>query len=75
MTSLGHKKSARLVEGEAYRRIMAGEAPETLAEFAQQLRDWLATSYPDSSMTRKGVEDQVRDTWHRRHELIQGGGF
>jgi hypothetical protein len=76
MTSLGHKKSARIVEGEAYRRIMAGEAPETLTEFAEQLLDWLATAYPeDSSMTRGAVKDQIRETWHRRHELIQGGGI
>lgn len=76
MTSPGHKKSARLVEGEAYRRIMAGEAPETLAEFAQQLFEWLVASYPAASpMTRTAVEDQIRDTWHRRHDLIQGGGI
>jgi hypothetical protein len=76
MRSVGHKKSARLVEGEAYRRIIAGEAPETLTEFAQQLLDWFTASYPEASpMTQMAIEDQIRDTWHRRHELIQGGGI
>ena len=40
-TSPGHKRSQQLIEAEAYRRIMAGEAPATLVEFAQQLLDWL----------------------------------
>ncbi len=76
MSSPGHKKSARLLEGEAYRRIMAGEVPETLGEFAQQLANWFTMSYPEASpMTRMAIEDQIRDTWHRRHELIQGGGI
>jgi hypothetical protein len=72
--SPGHKRSQHLIEGEAYRRIMAGEAPATLAEFAQQLLDWLQASYSDASpMTLTAVEDQIRDTWHRRHEMIRGG--
>lgn len=76
MTSPGHKKSAHLIEGEAYRRIAAGEAPETLAEFVQELLDWFTTSYPEAApMTQMAVEHQIRDTWHRRHELIQGGGI
>jgi hypothetical protein len=71
----GHKRSQQLVEGEAYRRIMSGEAPATLAEFAQQLLEWFQASYPDASpITRTAIEDQVRETWHRRHELVRGGG-
>ena len=31
----GHKLSQRLIEHEAYRRIMAGQAPETLSELDQ----------------------------------------
>jgi hypothetical protein len=73
-TSLGHKRSQQLIEGEAYRRIMAGEAPATLAEFAQQLLDWFQASYSDAPpMTLTAIEDQIRDTWHRRHEMIRGG--
>lgn len=70
----GHKTSQHLVEREAYRRIMTGEAPERLAEFAQQLLDWLGKTYPGAStMTLDAIEDQIRDTWHRRHEMIRGG--
>jgi hypothetical protein len=70
----GHKRSQQLIEGEAYRRIMTGETPATLAEFAQQLLDWFHASYPDASPTTlMAVEKQIRDTWHRRHEMIRGG--
>lgn len=73
-TSLGHKRSQHLIEAEAYRRIMAGEAPETLTEFAQQLLDWLRQSYPEASPTTlAAVENEIRETWHRRHEMIHGG--
>ena len=75
MNAPGHKQSQHLIEAEAYRRIMAGEAPATLAEFAQQLAVWLKASYPDASAGALAViEDQIRDTWHRRHEMIRGGG-
>ncbi len=71
----GHKRSLHLIEAEAYRRITAGDAPATLNEFAQQLLDWLRQSYPEASpITLATVENAIRDTWHRRHELIQGGG-
>jgi len=75
MTSTpGRRTSQRLVETEAYRRIMSGMAPETLAEFAQQLSDWLREAYPGAApMTLDTVEDQIRETWHRRHDMIRGG--
>jgi hypothetical protein len=70
----GRKRSEELIEGEAYRRIMAGEAPATLGEFAQQLSDWLRSSYPDAApITLTAIEQQIRETWGRRHELILGG--
>ena len=70
----GHKASQHLIEDEAYRRIMSGEAPETLSDFAQQLLDWFGQTYPAASLlTANAIEDQIRDTWHRRHELIRGG--
>jgi len=73
-TSLGHKRSQHLIEAEAYRRIMSGEAPETLVEFAQQLLDWLRQSYPDVPPTTLAkVENEIRETWHRRHDMIRGG--
>ena len=73
-TSPGHKRLQHLIEAEAYRRIMAGDAPATLNEFAQQLLDWLKQSYPEAAPTTLAtVENAIRETWHRRHELIQGG--
>ncbi len=70
----GHRTSEHLIEAEAFRRIMAGEAPETLDEFAQQLLEWFQKIYPAASpLTRDAVEDQIRETWHRRHDMIRGG--
>jgi len=72
--SPAHKRSQRLIEAEAYRRIMAGEEPATLGEFAQQLSAWLRASYPNAApMTLTAIEQQIRETWDRRHELILGG--
>lgn len=74
MTSpLGHKKALQAIETEAYRQIMSGAAPVTLAEFAQQLLDWLRNIYPDAPISLTEVERQISETWHRRHELIRGG--
>ncbi len=72
--SPGHRKSERLVEAEAYRRIMSGAAPEMLAEFSRQLSDWFRESYPMAlPMTPDAVERDIREIWHRRHEMIRGG--
>jgi hypothetical protein len=70
----GRKKLQHLVEGEAYRRIMAGEAPATLNEFVLQLSDWLKETFPAPPLiTPTMIENQIRETWHRRHEMIRGG--
>lgn len=70
----GHKSSRRLIEHEAYRRIMAGQAPETLSELAQEILDWFRGAHPGATaVTLNEVEDHIRETWHRRHELIRGG--
>jgi len=75
MGSPGHKQSRHILEAEAYRRIMFGVAPVTLAEFAQQLSIWLRASYPNAAPTTStAIEEQIRDTWHRRHKLVRGGG-
>ena len=75
-TAVGHKKVQHLIEAEAYRRIMAGEAPASLDAFAQQLLGWVRQAYPEASpLTLAAIEIQIRETWHRRHELIQGGGL
>ena len=70
----GHKASQHIIGHEAYRRIMSGHAPETLGEFARQIVEWFQETYPGASpITPDVVEDQIRETWHRRHEMIRGG--
>ena len=74
VSPFGHKKALQAVEAEAYRQIMSGMAPATLAEFAAQLSDWLRSTHPDApALTLAKIESQISDTWHRRHELIRGG--
>jgi hypothetical protein len=73
MNTPGHQTSLHMIEGEAYRRIMSGMAPDTLGQFAQQLLDWLREAHPGSPVSQHDVENQIRETWHRRHELIRGG--
>jgi hypothetical protein len=64
----------RQIEREAYRRITAGEAPEMLGEMTKQILSWFRDTHPGrDTITLNEVEDQIRDTWHRRHELIRGG--
>lgn len=70
----GHKASRHLLEHEAYRRIMSGELPATIDEFARQLLDWFRESHPGATrITLNTLEEHIRETWNRRHELIQGG--
>jgi hypothetical protein len=74
MSTPGHRTALHIIDGEAYRRIMSGMAPDTLGQFAQQLLDWLRESHPDAApVMQHDVENQIRETWHRRHELIRGG--
>jgi hypothetical protein len=70
----GHKTSQRRIQGEAYRRVTSGKLPDRLGEFASQLVDWFRQTHPDAApITIETVEDHIRETWHRRHELIRGG--
>jgi hypothetical protein len=70
-TAPGHKLSQRLIEQEAYRRIMTGRAPETLSELAEEILHWFRETHPGAAtLTLNEVEDHIRATWHRRHELI-----
>jgi hypothetical protein len=74
MSVPGHKVSHDLIEREAYRRIMSGEMPERLDQFAEHLLGWFREKYPGAPpMTRDTVENQIRETWDRRHDLIRGG--
>ena len=74
MSDPGHRKLQHLVEGEAYRRIMAGEAPATLNEFVFQLSEWAKEAFPTAPLiTPTAIEHQIRETWQRRHEMIRGG--
>jgi hypothetical protein len=45
----GHQTSLHMIEGEAYRRIMSGMAPDTLGQFAEQLLDWLRGAHPGAA--------------------------
>lgn len=69
--TLGRRTARRLFEGEAYRRIVAGDVPETLSEFAVQLSAWFKDNYPTApAVPVRFVEGAIRDTWHRRHEIV-----
>jgi hypothetical protein len=51
-----------------------GEAPATVDEFAEQLLQWFKDTYPGAvPATASVIENWIRETWHRRHELIRGG--
>ena len=72
----GHRTALQRIEAEAYRRIMAGEAPATLETFRQQLFAWLRQSHPDCSpVTLTDIESHIRKTWDRRHDMIYGGAL
>jgi hypothetical protein len=67
----GRRMARRVFESEAYRRILAGHAPQTLSEFAGQLSTWFKDSYPTApAVSARFIEDAIRDTWHRRHEIV-----
>ena len=68
---LGRRTEKRLLATEAYRRILAGDAPETLSDFAAQLAAWFKATYPAApAASARFVEEAILDTWHRRHEVI-----
>ncbi len=72
--TLGRRTSVRLIEAEAFRRIMSGAAPEMLDDFARQLSDWFRETYPAAPPpTPHAIEEQIRDMWHHRHDMIRGG--
>lgn len=74
MTAIGHKRAHHLIEGEAFRRIMAGEAPATLDAFARDLALWLTQTHLDAaSVAADLIASQIHATWEKRHELIRGG--
>ena len=67
-TAPSRRMARRILQEEAYRRIMTGDMPETLSEFAARLAAWFKEAYPTAP--ELSVEDAIRDTWHRRHEMI-----
>ena len=67
----GRRMARRILEEEAYRRILAGNAPERLSDFGAQLSAWFEDTYPEApEAPEKFVEEAIRSTWHRRHEII-----
>ena len=70
----GYQTSLHMIESEAYDRILSGLAPDTLDQFAAQLPAWFRESHlVAASLTERDLENQIRETWHRRHDLIRGG--
>ncbi len=68
---LGRRTARHLIEAEAYRRVLAGNLPSTLPEFAEQLTAWLRATYPTAStLSSSEAEDAIQETWHRRHDII-----
>jgi hypothetical protein len=48
-------------------------APETPSEFAAHLSAWFKNTYPAApDVPIRFVEEAIRGTWHRRHEVIGG---
>ena len=73
LSNTDHRAWQHLIESEAYRRILSGQAPESFSEFVAQLLDWFTETHPNSSqVTLSAVEESIRATWQRRHELIRG---
>jgi hypothetical protein len=65
------RMAQRILQEEAYRRIMTGDMPETLSEFAARLSVWLKEAYPAAPLIPEAlVEDAIRSTWHRRRQMI-----
>jgi hypothetical protein len=63
-----------LIRSEAYRRILAGEALETLTALAEHLSQWLrATHLIGTSISLGMIEGHVGGTRHRCHERDGGG--
>lgn len=71
MATPSRRMAQRILQEEAYRRIMTGDVPETLSEFAARLSVWLKEAYPAAPLIPEAlVEDAIRSTWHRRHQMI-----
>jgi hypothetical protein len=59
----GRRTTRRIFENEAYRRIVAGNAPASLSEFAAQLAAWFKDTHPAATApTTSFVEAAIRDT-------------
>ena len=54
----GHRMARRILEKEAYRRILVGAAPETLSEFAAQLSVWFKDTYTAAPAARQASSRQ-----------------
>ena len=68
---LGRGAARRILQQEAYRRVLAGNLPQTLSDFAAQLSAWCSAAHPALPTPRESfVEDAIRDIWQRRHEII-----
>jgi hypothetical protein len=65
----GRPSSKSLIWREALWRVRAGNYPETLKEFANELSNWLRRHHPEEPRMSSRVVEQkriIRDLWHRR---------
>jgi hypothetical protein len=62
----GRRTSRHIVELEAQRRLDAGDCPETLTAFSQELAAWLKKTEPRApSMTAKTIYNSLLPKWQR----------
>ena len=67
----GRRMAKRILKMEAYRRVAAGAAPETFSELTAQLSAWFKDTYPAApTVSVNFIKAAVRETWHRRREVI-----
>jgi hypothetical protein len=64
----GRPTSKHLVMKEAQRRLDAGNYPELLKTFSEELENWLKVAEPEAApMTAKTIQNNLRELW-RRHK-------
>ncbi len=69
----GHPTSIHLVMKEARRRLDAGDYPEFLTTFSEELANWLKVTEPEAApMTAKTIRNnsELRSLWRRRPPRI-----
>jgi hypothetical protein len=67
----GRPTSKHLVMKEARRRLDAGNYPEFLKTFSEELENWLKVAEPEAApMTAKTIQNNLRELWRRKPPKI-----